>query len=286
MDWKTDADLNESEEQPYSSFQSNKSGRLFDRLELPIIFVGAGLLVLVILFVAFIPKKNQITVDDYKHIVLRLDQIEDRIDNLTDSETDVSEFDPAENPVQYQQLVNWIKSNAEVISETMKKVDAIEKDLSRVAAVKPAGITRVEAEKPVPRNQKPVMATKSPKNSPETSRPETFRPETSRPAVKKESMEKSKAVSIQTPVKPEPKIESKPVVSAPKPVVQPAPDTSGSGPEMVKLIFHRVEKGENLYRISRKYGTSVEKLQELNDMKKDDLLINVGQELIVRKEKQ
>ncbi len=274
MDWKTDADLNESEEQPYSSFQSNKSGRLFDRLELPIIFVGAGLLVLVILFVVFIPKKNQITMDDYKHIVLRLDQIEDRIENLTARNMDVSGFDPAENPVQYQQLVNWIKSNAEVISETMRKVDAIEKDLSRRAAVNPAGVLRAEAEKPVPQQQKPVVATKSPKNAPETSLP----------AVQKEPMEKSKAVPIQTPVKPEPKIEAKPVVPAPKPAVQPTPDTPK--PEMVKLIFHRVEKGETLYRISRKYGTSVEKLQELNDMKKDDLLINVGQELIVRKEKQ
>ena len=279
MDWKTDADLNESEEQPYSSFQSNKSGRLFDRLELPIIFVGAGLLALVILFVVFIPKKNQITVDDYKHIVLRLDQIEDRIDNLTGRETDVSEFDPAENPVQYQQLVNWIKSNAEVISETMKKVDALEKNLSRGAAVKPAGVIRAEAKKPVPQQQKPAVATKSPKNSPATSS-ETFGP-----AVKKEPMEKSKAVSIQTPVKPEPEIEAKPVVTAPKPVIQPKTDIPKK-PEMVKLIFHRVEKGETLYRISRKYGTSVEKLQELNDMKKDDLLINVGQELIVRKEKQ
>ena len=97
-------------------------------------------------------------------------------------------------------------------------------------------------------------------------------------------MEKSKAVTIQTPVKPEPELAEKPAVTAPKPVIQPKTDTPK--PEMVKLIFHRVEKGETLYRISRKYGISVEELQKMNDMKKDDLLINVGQELIVRKEKQ
>ena len=274
MDWKTDSDLNGSEDQPYSSFQSNKSGRLFDRLELPIILVGAGLLALVILFVLFMPKKNAVTMDDYKFLASRLDRLEKKVENLAGSDMDIREFNPAENPVQYQQLVNWIKSNAEVITETIKKVDTIEKKLPHAVEAEPMTAVRTMPSKPI-QEQKTATATKS--------------PETMRPAVKSEPIQKSKPVTIQ------PQVKSKPVIAAPKTEIQPKPvadvkpetkKTDTPKPETVKLIFHRVEKGETLYRISRNYGISVEQLQELNDMKKDDLLITVGQELIVKKVKQ
>lgn len=49
MDWKTDSTGNDTEVESYSSFQSNKSGKWIDRMELPIILIGAGLLALVIL---------------------------------------------------------------------------------------------------------------------------------------------------------------------------------------------------------------------------------------------
>jgi len=279
MDWKTDSDFNESEEQPYSSFQSNKSGRFFDRLEIPIILIGAGLLALVILFVLFIPKKNAVTIDDYKFLASRLDQLEKKVDNLTNSDIDVREFNPAENPVQYQQLVNWIKSNAEVITETIKKVDTIEKRLPQATETEPVTSSQSATGKALPVQK--AAAAKAPITAP--------------PAVKKEPIQQSKPVTIQPQVKSKPEIKSKPVIAAPetkkqsKPVVEVKPEirkTDTAKPETVKLIFHRVEKGETLYRISKNYGISVKELQELNDMKKDDLLITVGQELIVKKVKQ
>jgi LysM repeat protein len=44
--------------------------------------------------------------------------------------------------------------------------------------------------------------------------------------------------------------------------------------------YHTVQKGETLYRISKKYGVSVEKLQKLNDLSADQPL-RIGQKLLV-----
>jgi LysM repeat protein len=287
MDWKTDSDLNELDAEPYSSFQSNKSGKLFDRLELPIILIGAGLLVLVILFVLFIPKKNEITIDDYKHLVSRLDQLEDKIDNLSGKEIDIEEFDPSKNPVQYQQVINWIKSNAEVISETIKKVDEIEKKIQGVPASK------------LVVNSKPVMETKTlpKKNTPSVLKPKA----TPIPAAQSKPLEKpiqpiqeteTKPLEKSNPVevKPQKAAAAAPIAAVPEKIVKsnpiPSPEPVPAKPETYKYIFHRVEKGETLYRISVNYGITVQELQNLNDMKADDVIIDIGEELIVKKVKQ
>ena len=306
MDWKTDSDLNESEVEPYSSFQSTKSGKLFDRMELPIILIGAGLLALVIFFVLFIPKKNEVTIDDYRHLASRLDQLENKIEDLTEKNIDIRVFDPSKDPVQYQQVINWIKSNAEVISETIKKVDEIEKNIKNVPKIKPVVDVKPRAKKSVQPKQKMAEVTKSPEKPKPIAKSKLV--EKPQPATESKPLEKSKSVQIQPKEKSKPKIQSKPegppktVVSAPKPKVQAKPEVQVkpvvetkpiveaksviAKPETVKLIFHRVEKGETLYRISKNYGISVEELQELNDMKNDDLIIDIGQELIIRKEKQ
>jgi len=294
-DWKTDSDFNELENEPYSSFQSNKSGKLFDRLELPIIMIGAGLLVLVILFVLFIPKKNEVTIDDYKHLVSRLDQLEDKIDLLSGKEIDIEEFDPSKNPVQYQQVINWIKSNAEVISETIKKVDEIEDIVKKAPAAKPVDVA-APAKKIMTPPKKKTASVSKPKETPKPS--VKIKPvEQPKPVNKIKPLEKSNSVQIKPQKEAKPIIAEKPkqktiavvpavtetkVKAKPIPEAKPVP----TKPETVKFIFHRVEKGETLYRISLNHGISVEELQKLNDMKKDDLIIDIGEELIVKKVKQ
>lgn len=300
MDWKTDSDLNELDAEPYSSFQSNKTGKLFDRLELPIILIGAGLLALVILFVIFIPKKNEITIDDYKHIVSRLDQLEDKIDTLSGKEIDIEEFDPSKNTVQYQQVINWIKSNAEVISETIKKVDDIEKKIQDAPASKTAPDSRpVRAKKTPPKKKalvekpkatpKPVAKTKPVEKPKEIIEPKPLKksnPVQIKP--QKETQPVAKPVIVKKPEQKTTVVEpvaAVPVTKVkPKPIPPAKPETAK--PETYKFIFHRVEKGETLYRISVNYGISVQELQKLNDRKADDLIIDIGEELIVKKEKQ
>lgn len=46
--------------------------------------------------------------------------------------------------------------------------------------------------------------------------------------------------------------------------------------------FHKVRSGDSLYKIARKYGTSIDALVKLNDMNRDDIL-RVGRTLRIRK---
>lgn len=58
----------------------------------------------------------------------------------------------------------------------------------------------------------------------------------------------------------------------PDPKPQPKPDPTG--------VFHTVAKGDTLYNLSKKYGTTPEKLRKLNDM--TDNNIKIGQKLRVQ----
>ena len=49
--------------------------------------------------------------------------------------------------------------------------------------------------------------------------------------------------------------------------------------------YHTVQKGENLYRISKKYGISVEELRKLNNLSADQP-IRMGQKLLVSPKRQ
>jgi LysM repeat protein len=58
------------------------------------------------------------------------------------------------------------------------------------------------------------------------------------------------------------------------------PAASSKVPGSIEKQFHTVQKGETLYRISRKYRLSVEELQKLNDLSADQPL-RAGQKLLV-----
>lgn len=70
--------------------------------------------------------------------------------------------------------------------------------------------------------------------------------------------------------------------STPAATEEPAPaaskkkSTSKSSPAMQ---YHRVRKGENLFKIAKRYGTTVDKLKAVNKLSSDN--INVGQRLLV-----
>lgn len=232
MDWKTDSDMEDKDDESYSLFAKKKSGRLVDRTEIPFVLMGVGLLVLIVLFIFFIPKTHKTDSKDLKLIESRLKVLEQRMGDLESVKGKTAPMVTPENaspanPVEYQQLVNWIKSNAEIISEIIKKIDALKQEMhgrqakgGTVAAQKKSGL------KPQP---KPKTAA-GPKIAPQLPKPAN-------------------------------------IVGT------------------IKMTYHKVEKGETLYRISRKYGITVKKIQKLNNMK-NSVLIHPGQELIVRAVKQ
>ena len=78
-------------------------------------------------------------------------------------------------------------------------------------------------------------------------------------AQKVEALEKQKQPTAESKAKPSPS--SKPAVSTEK-------------------QYHTVKKGETLYRISKKYGISVEELRKLNNLSADQS-VRIGQKLLV-----
>ena len=58
------------------------------------------------------------------------------------------------------------------------------------------------------------------------------------------------------------------------------PSATAAGPATGMTILHTVQDGENLYRIARKYGTSVQAIQQANGIA-DPTLIAIGQKLII-----
>ena len=76
--------------------------------------------------------------------------------------------------------------------------------------------------------------------------------------------------------------ESEPVVSETKPVpAESEPVVAETEPEW---IYHTIAKGEGLYGIARKYGTTVEKIQQWNNIPSPDK-IAAGQKLKIRNSK-
>ncbi|RJP86112.1 MAG: LysM peptidoglycan-binding domain-containing protein [Desulfobacteraceae bacterium] len=263
MNWKTDADSDEIEEEPYTSFKNQKSGKLIEKAEMPMILIGAGLFILIILFIVFIPKKDKVDVDDFKAMVAQLSSLEQRVESMERKDAiSVLKYDTTEKPVDAQQMVIWIKSNAEAISAIIQKLDTIEghmvQGLPMDPSMTPVPTPSADMIKPTEQPKPVVEAKPEPQTEPKTE-----------PKPKAEAKPKQQ---LQPKVVAQPKPERTPQVKA-KPPVLPAATANKSS--------HQVAKGETLYRIAKQHGISVEKLQELNGIKKGDMTIRPGQKLIV-----
>lgn len=94
-----------------------------------------------------------------------------------------------------------------------------------------------------------------------------------------------------TALLPDPKdLEPEPAVPAPKPAPSPvaaAPDTTAKAAEAAQpaaqpeKVYHTVVQGDSLYRIAKKYGTTVDKLCQLNGISSTTIL-KVGRKLRVK----
>ena len=71
-----------------------------------------------------------------------------------------------------------------------------------------------------------------------------------------------------------PRAQASEVVEQTAPKVQPQPQSS-------EAVYHTVAAGENLYRISLKYNTTVDKILKLNNLKNADMIVE-GQKLRVK----
>lgn len=126
---------------------------------------------------------------------------------------------------------------------------------------------------------------------------EPVQPKVAETPAESEPIEKTTA---EDPVKEEPQptvaeqkpavTETKPKEEEPKPTVTEtpkaavAPTPKAEETEEPEWIYHTIAKGEGLYGIARKYGTTVEKIQQWNDIPSPDK-IAAGQKLKIRNSK-
>jgi LysM repeat protein len=174
----------------------------------------------------------------------------------------ILDYDPSENPddtVDAGQMITWIKSNAMAIAGIAQKLDAIGGQMP----VSPASST-VFAPMPDAASETitPVVTPPSPPVQ------ETLAPKPEVAAKPKQTLQ-PKVVTL-------PK-SSRTIQAKAKPPVSVSASVAAAG-----KASHQVAKGETLYSIAKKYGVSVEKLQQLNGMKKGDVAIRSGQRLVVR----
>lgn len=157
---------------------------------------------------------------------------------------------------------------------------------SPTPAAQPAVVTETPAPAETP------SATEQPAT---TAISEPVQPKVTETPAKSEPAEKAVA---EEPVKEEPKptvAEQKPAVTEtvpkaeePKPAVTETPKATAAPrveeTEEPEWIYHTIAKGEGLYGIARKYGTTVEKIQQWNNIPSPDK-IAAGQKLKIRNSK-
>jgi hypothetical protein len=71
-----------------------------------------------------------------------------------------------------------------------------------------------------------------------------------------------------------------PATTAATKIAAARPTAAKGGPATGMTIMHTVQEGENLYRIARRYGTSVQAIQQANGIA-DPTAITIGQKLII-----
>ncbi len=126
----------------------------------------------------------------------------------------------------------------------------------------------VKEKKPEPPKKETVTKSSKPSSSSSSS---------SKKPAKTTSVKKPTAKPKPKPVakpKPAPKPKAKPTPK-PKPKAKPAPKPKPK-PKIVakpQSTFHRIVKGDTLYSISRKYGTSTSAIQKANGMQSTTILL-------------
>ena len=83
-----------------------------------------------------------------------------------------------------------------------------------------------------------------------------------------------------SPNTPRPQPRPQPTTEPEIPVVPTSPATDPTSPNRPAAVYHAVQAGETLYAISRRYGVTVESIQQLNALKGS--VISVGQQLRIR----
>lgn len=151
MVWQSGSENEEYSDRPYSTLSGGAPRRFMARTEFPFILVGAGLLLLLVLFLIFFPGKEEPGKEAATESSSRLDRIEGRLAELEDLQewldtlqVQVNDLEKAMTGDQQAatpdtQVVDQLKANRQELqqtSETIQKLsdrfNLLEKRLNRM----------------------------------------------------------------------------------------------------------------------------------------------------------
>ena len=128
-DYHQDDDYQIWRKQKSSTF----SNKLFKRIEIPLVFLGVGLAVLIILFIVSISKTKKPAFDDeFTSIEKRLAQIEDRLNNLETGKGDATSLQNQSKAL--KELQNKLQRAESSMSRKMNKISAEVGKIKKITA--------------------------------------------------------------------------------------------------------------------------------------------------------
>lgn len=208
-------------------------------------------------------------------------QFEDSIYRATKDSAEKAPVVVASAEPERERIVHKVKSN-ETMTKIAKRYGVSVNDIKRWNKKKSTTVKageRLVIYRRNPNYKPPVKTTPAPKT------------DTTQTEAKAEVQQGENASGIDYSVDPEPiddvipgteeEVEEKPAPKpAAKPAAKPASKPAAKPQPKPAKVYHTVKKGENLYRISQKYGVTIDQIKKKNNLKSDNL--TVGQKLVIK----
>jgi len=151
MVWQSGSENEEYSDKPYSTLSGGKPLRFMARTEFPFILVGAGLLLLLVLFLVFFSGNDHSDDERVSNISTRLNRIENRLAALDDMEQQLDSLQVLANQLEQgasgdqqkvspdPRFIDQLQSNTEALQEisntlekTADRLNLLENRLNRM----------------------------------------------------------------------------------------------------------------------------------------------------------
>jgi LysM repeat protein len=233
---------------PWQRSRQSAVKRLFNRWETPFLLIGTSLIILIVIFLLFIPRGSGDTTRKFAHLEEKIGAIETQLNALE------MKIAPVEEKLgKLEHKIGTSSSTGDIAARLDAQAASIERLTDRLANIDSSIAQRVDhavkgversgkgkpiAEKKAEPTPKPAAASVKPNNS--------------------------------TPKAPAP----------PQKAATPAEKPNNTAVAQHKTTQHVVRPGETLYRISKQYKISVDALRQLNKLP-ENATISTGQKLTV-----
>jgi LysM repeat protein len=222
--------------------------RLFNRWETPFLLIGTSLIILIVIFLLFIPRGSGDATRKFAHLEEKIGAIENQLNALE------MKIAPVEEKLgKLEHKIGTSSSSGDIAARLDAQATSIDRLSDRLANIDSSITQRVEH---------------AIKGAEKSGKGKTVAEKKAEPTPKPAAV----------PVKPKNPIAKAP--AAPQKTPAPAEKPNNTPVAQHKTTQHVVRQGETLYRISKQYKISVEALRQLNKLP-ENATISSGQKLTV-----